>query len=286
MKNFSFSLVFFFLTISSFAQTEVISVGVIPFTDPSGMIEAQNIARLQETIISELVNTGRFTVQEGEGEDATTNLALFGNILEFRVTDFPKEDGSLEYTASIKLALKVKRCSTGQVIATETLDSKTTIGLAKNAIKLADKVGLNIRGKAGTATNTAKNVSTFSTPEAALNDAFKGIEKTVGRFISKHFTGTATIVEISKIDGNTATSILILTGENSGLTKGSKLDIIAITTINVSGKTYTRKKEVGQIKLIEFEGDFAVCEVRKGGEAIKKKFMDGEHLICVKSKRN
>ena len=284
MKSFSFSLVFFFLTISSFAQTEVISVGIIPFVDPSGIVEAQNIARLQETVTSELVNTGRFTVEDGE--QPTTGFALFGSIVEFRVTDFSKEDGSLEYTASIKLALKVKSCSTGQIISTETLDSETTFGLAKNAMKLMDKAGVNIGGKAGTATNKAKAVTTFSTPEAALNHAFKGIEKTVRRFISKNFTAITTIVEISEIEGNAATSILILTGENSGLTKGAKLDIIAITSINVSGKTYTRKKTVGQIKLIRFEGDFAVCEVKKGGEEIKKKFTGGEHLICVKSKRN
>ena len=280
MKKFSISLIALLFSVFSFGQSEVVSIGIMPFEDLSEMVETKDITRIQEIVTSELVKTGRFSVEEGEG--ANTTYAIFGKIATFKVADVQKDDGTTVYRGLISVTLKIKNCSSGQIIATETITSKNTIRLARNAMTLADKAGLNLKSSEDNTSDKSSFAATFKTPEDAINSAYKGLNKTVSRFVGKHFAVTAKVVDIVTKKGKEAEEILILIGQHSGLTKGTKIEIFAVSTITVGEKTHTRKQSVGHGKLTRFEGDFAVCMIRKGGEAVLQNFSDKHDLIGVK----
>ena len=47
----------------------------------------------------------------------------------------------------------------------------------------------------------------------------------------------------------------------------------------IDGKEYKRKIPVGKIKVVEIQGEFSICEVKKGAEEIQKKLNEGKTLF-------
>lgn len=263
--------------ISLQAQFEKTPIAIEAFAETSGMMEETYLLQMQEMVVSAFVNTKRFEVVEGI--DDATGYAMTGNVIAYTVKENYNEDGTTTYEAEIKLTLKVKDLETGQITATETISSKTAKKYANNALKLVDKAGLN-----ADITDKASQVGGFvtaETEEEALAESLKGLNKAIDKFIVKNFPFKALVADITTTRGAEAVSILILTGPDSGLKKGDKLTVVEVTKMEVGGKSYTRRKEIGEVRLDKFEGDFSECVVRKGGRDIQTKFEKGAKLVCM-----
>lgn len=258
------------------AQENKTTIAVMDFTEAAGQASQGHVAQVQEMLIKALVQTKRFHVVQGENELATYNI--YGTILACEVSDKMAENGDTYYKANFKFNLKIKETATGNITVSENFGAKSKSVWASEGSKVLNTFGFN---KVSSKTDVASGMIGSRTEAEAVNEALKTARRSIDRFIAKNFPITAQIVEMTKKKSRSAINVLILTGEESGFEKGNKLKVIQITTKQIGGKIYTRKKEIGIIKIKAIEGDFADCTVKKGGAAILKGFEREAKLLCV-----
>lgn len=247
MKKIIITTTFVLLYLFSFSQDLKDPIAFIStFEEASGNVEAGDISNLQNIVLEGLIESKRFNVVNSE---EAANYLITGEILEFKTgesetevdPEAEPEAGNSNGKVSIRLNLKVIDKETGSIIATEILNSSSQTGI--------DKV-------------------------------FKSLQQRVRVFMVTKFPFTAPITEISKQKKSSASEVLILVGADSGLKKNTKLEVMQYTTSVVNGKTYHRKQSIGELKITKMEGDFAVCDVKKGGKDISELMQKGKSLRC------
>jgi hypothetical protein len=171
------------------------------------------------------------------------------------------------YTGKINLLLKVIDIESGQIITSETID--------ENSINSSTGFWGNLASSL-----TKNNIS--STPENAIVDVIKGLDKCLTGFIAKSFPVVFHIVEIQdkKSDGS-AKTLLLAGGSGYGLNKGDRLKVVERKEVTIDGKTMMRNIEVGELKVSKVEdANFSICNVVSGGEAIAQK-ISGNTLVVI-----
>lgn len=272
MRKINFLIGALLIVFQAFGQSDKPVISVLEFTETSGSTEQKNVVQVQEMVVEELVNTKRFAVVKGEHELATHHI--IGNILAFELTEKTNEAGETFYNTKIQLNLQVKETEVGAITVSETLEGKNTSSWAKNSGKVLNTLGFN----EGSTAKYTTSLLGAKTEAEAINGALKNMKKSISAFVTQHFPYTTEIVEVTKVKGKAAAMVLILTGTDSGLSKGSILIVKEIIKKTIAGKTYIRKKEVGKLKVKTFEGDFAVCSVKKGGDLIASKLKNAAKL--------
>lgn len=275
MRKVSFLIIAVLIVFQVYGQTDKPVISVIEFTETSGSVEQNNVVQAQEMMVEALVNTKRFAVVKGEHELATHRI--IGNILAFELIEKTNDEGETFYNTNIQLNLQVKEVELGAITVSETLEGKNTSGWAKKSGKVLNTLGFN----EGSTAKYTTSLLGAKTEVEAVNGALKSLKKNISKFVIQHFPYTTEIVEVTKVKGKAAAMVLILTSTESGLSKGSILTVTEITKKTIAGKIYTRKKEVGRLKVKAFEGDFAVCSVKKGGELIALKIKEAAKLMVT-----
>ena len=165
----------------------------------------------------------------------------------------------------------------GAITVSETLEGKNTSGWPEKSGKVLNTLGFN----EGSTAKYTKGLLGAKTETEAINSALKNLKKNISKFVIQYFPYTTEIVEVTKVKGKAAAMVLILTSTESGLSKGSILMVTEVTKKTIASKIYTRKKEIGRLKVKTFEGDFAACSVKKGGELIALKIREAAKLMVT-----
>lgn len=261
------------------AQSEKISVGILPFTFADGAANSQAVNSVQETVTNAFVKTKRFNIVDRSKMDALrqekdlqksedfingsviqqgvalgANFLISGHLISAQAEEMIAEDDkgnkTRTYKAKLAISLKVMDVATGQVITSETIEPKA---------------GSSLLGAVGIG---------HSSPEVAMSQAIKDVESEVDKFVGRNFPVMFAIAEIQEKDkkGN-ATRILLAGGSAFGLKKGDKLKVVEISEMEVNGKTMQRKKEIGELKVDKIEDEnFSACSVKSGGIDINSRF--------------
>ncbi|MGE5519288.1 MAG: CsgG/HfaB family protein [Candidatus Dadabacteria bacterium] len=123
----------------------------------------------------------------------------------------------------------------------------------------------------------------YQTPETAIVEAIKGMDKQINKFIGTNFPVRFKIVEIQEKKDNKAKSVLLAGGSNYGLSKGDRLSVYEVKEVTLDNKTLQRKVEVGELKVSKVEDEnFSVCSVVSGGEAIAEKLAGSKLYVSTK----
>ncbi len=262
-----------------FAQTEKVSVGILPFSYVSSSADYQNVISIQEAVINSFVKTKRFAIvdrskmdalksekelQKGEdfmdgsvveqGKSLGAKFLISGHVVSAQAQEMRADDGKgnveITYKAKLVISLKVIDIETGQVVNSETIEPKA---------------GSSLMGMIGMGA---------SSPQVAIEKAMKSIQEKIDAFVSNNFPVVFSVVEIQEKDSKgAATTILISGGSAFGLKKGTKLKLVEIVEVKVGNTTKQRKKEIGEVKITKVEDEeFSICEVRSGGADLSPKF--------------
>lgn len=163
------------------------------------------------------------------------------------------------YDCKITFSLQVIDIATGQILASEVIRPKESFF--------------------GSVVSTTTGAS--STPDKAFFNALKGTQKAINQFVGDYFPVTTLIIEISEASSDKAKILLLNTGNLQGAKKNQEFTVVELVTLEVGGKTLTRKKEIGKIKITKVEGEeISVAKVTKGGAAIYAKFNAGAKIEC------
>lgn len=258
-----------------FAQDEKLSIGILPFTYVKSSASAADVISIQESVINSFVKTKRFNIvdrskmdalnqekelQKGEdfidgsvieqGKSVGAKFLISGHVISAMAEGMRTDDGTVTYKAKLIISLKVINIETSEITTSETIEPKS---------------GSMLTGMIGMAANS---------PQVAISKAISSIQEKVDKFVDKNFPVTFSVVEIQEKEGDgAAKQILISGGSAFGLKKGTKLKIVEIVEVKVGNKTKSRKKEIGEVKIIKVEDeDFSICEVKSGGADVSTKF--------------
>lgn len=265
---------FFAHTFSLHAQVTKKTLLISPFTS-GDMVDPALADQVSQYTYSAAVQSKRVEVIDpnatgSEGFDARisqSDYLMEGSILGVEIKEKSRtneETGEVTttYEAYVNFTVKITNPSNGQIIASEQM-----------------RIGNDIL--AGGGVNSLMNSP--KTPEAAMNKAMKAVNNKIKKFINKHFKLEAELVEITENKGPAAKMVLISGGSAAGFKKNTKLTVSMRSPKTLSnGTTLMRTKQIGQIKVSKVEDEnFSICQVTKGGEAIKKAMAEGTVLICL-----
>lgn len=277
MKNFA---LFIMLCAFFFAYTQKNVLGVMPFSvssnyskDEGSRTRAQSV---EDMVSAAFQKSNRFTLVERskmnaikaereiqKGEDFIDSKAIelsaalgaqyivTGNISVANIEKTEYYGGmSCTYSAGILFDIKVLDVSTSEVVAAEHFK--------------------------GEGSSTAFNVS----GEHAFNVAITKVEEAVEKFIQANFPLQLPIVEVQeKTKSGDAKTLLVAGGTSVGIKKGDIFKVCEIQMIEVEGKKIPRKKEIGQMKIVEIEDEnFSISEITKGAKEIAEKMGAGKTL--------
>lgn len=197
-------------------------------------------------------------------------LVLTGTIMTLKISEKEKTNNetgeiSMSYEADMTFSVKVLDLQTRQIVAS-------------GQFSVGDDLFKS--GSFGSLLKTAK------TPEAAVENALKGVQAKVKKFILKNFKLEVHLVEILSKSGSEAQSILISGGSNAGFKKNQKLSVKLRTPKTLpNGNVLMRTQEIGVVKISKVEDEnFSVCNVLKGGREMASALKDGKTLVCMTEK--
>jgi curli biogenesis system outer membrane secretion channel CsgG len=270
------------LSIFAKAQEDKKTIAIAPFM---GGYDQAILKSVEEVVASSFAKTKRFTIVGRSQMEALqternlqktedfidskyiaqtkslgAQLLVTGNVTSVTASAEQSRDSqgrvSTSYNSSITVDLKILDVETAQIISSEIITSK------------ADKGLFDMRSLGKTLTGGAP-----SNEREAYAEALKRFEKEIDKFVSKNFSSAFVIVEIQEMSGNSANTLLISGGSSSGIKKGDRLSVVELVNVEVGGKTMTRKKEIGEIKVSKVEDEnFSICDVKSGGPEIYTKF--------------
>jgi curli biogenesis system outer membrane secretion channel CsgG len=225
--------------------------------DRSQLSALNNERNLQKT--EDFMNS---SVEVKQAQSVGAQYIISGNISSATITsefksattggEAPRTVSATIYKASFTVQLKVIDVSTGVVENSQIVTGSGSSGF--------------VSGILGTATNGEES--------KAVAEAMNGLTSNVDKWVGVAFPATFMIAEIQESDPSKGAKKLLLAGGSEfGLTKGERLKVIEETTLSIGGKNTVRKKQIGELKIKEIEGEsFSVCSVTDGAMEILNAF--------------
>jgi hypothetical protein len=274
-------------SISTFSQSEKISIGILSFS--SNSVEDDYVESIEGEVTKSFVSTKRFNivdrskmtalkrekelqksedfidgkvVQQGKNLGAEYLITGHVNYVKAEESTYKDSKGQTQsagFDANISILLKIIDVATGEVLISETIEPRG--GSIWSQLS-------SVKGK---------------TAVDAINKSISDIHYEIDEFVAKNFPITFLIAEIQEKDskGN-AKSILIAGGSGFGLQKGDQLKVVEITEVEINGKKINRKKEIGTLKISKIEDEnFSICSVKSGGLEINSKFESKAKLQVI-----
>lgn len=243
----------------------------VPFTWVEGLRKhvIEGIQKLDRVILIDVDSQDALRVEKNrrESEDVTAgedndmervavmsqlgaNYIIQGFVSSMVANREKMDDGTIYYSASVAYTLKVINPKDGTLVGSKTL---------KHGEGITD-------------------VCTGSTPDEAISRASAKAVKAVREFVDENFKVEGTILEINAVKKDEAKEVYISLGSAHGVSEGTYFGVFMKREI--AGRTSF--KEIGRLKVDAVEGeDISLCEVKKGGEEIKKA-MDEKQVIVVR----
>jgi len=291
MKNFlslSILTLTIFLNQNGFAQSKKITIGIMPFTYDSKVVDPQYAFSINESVTNSFTKTKRFNVvdrtkfnitkqekqiQKSEDFILSNNIKqgsalgadylIVGHIINASAEKMTSQNGqggeTITYKARLTISIKIIDVSTEKIMSSETIEPKS---------------GSTMMGMIGMGSDD---------PNSCIAKAIKNIETKIDEYVSVNFPIVFVIAEIQKKGSNGAASeVLINGGSDFGLKKGMKLKVVEEVIQDVNGKQIKRKKEIGELKITKVEDEnFSICDVSIGGEEISKKVEEKAKVTVI-----
>ena len=280
-----------FLSSSCFAQSGKTSIAILDFTASSG-IDQQFVQTAQEATTQGFVRAKRFVIVDRSRLDAIQNERNLQKSEEFILSSF-----TVEQRSAIGAQFLVQGTVTNGSVKSTRENRTSSKGVTKYSVRHDAQLAVSIR-VVDVSTGTSDVAVTISgsgssggfylgaaqsgTQEQASSTAIDNLTKEVDKWIGKTFPAQFSIVEIQSSDDKSgAQQLLVAGGTGTGLIKGERLMVILETVINVNGTDKKRYQEVGELKVIELDGeDFSICKVVSGGSGILQRFNSKEKIYA------
>ncbi len=283
MKSFLIISLSFFYTFS-FAQDEVIKLGILPSTYGDGMPLAE-FTEFEKNVIERLKKIERYEIirdqssfedvaiksEDGILKISTSLLAeqvavtyllqiVFGDT-DWSSNTSPSPAGGVpyEHSATVWMTLNIYDVATG---------------VLKNSITLTADSADGSKEKRGTrrSTNPYKN---------AVSNAQKGLWKKTTRALKNLLPLNLEVIDVIKNEKGKAQDILINGGEFHGLQPKERIYIYYEKEYIVRGKPTMRFVEVAKISLEKIDSKTSIGKIRSGQEAMIKALEEGKKLKCI-----
>ncbi len=277
MKKIPLILVFTLLTLISFSQDQTqnsdghYTIGILAVTSSTGDNSYND--QVSSAISSVFSSKGRFTVVD----QSIAQIIVSGNIISV-----------ITNNVTITKSQVVKDPNSGLYVAQNfnvpAIDATITVNMQASEVSTgAVKSSKMVRCTRRTETDWANTA-------IAIDNAVNALPGHMKAWANEAFPVDLKILKIESYKRGLPDKVLIKGGNDTDLekTKGSmshwsgsssKLQVFENEIIITDGKQYTRPVKIGEIKVDEVQGDFTVCKVTDGAEAIKREMDAGKTLL-------
>lgn len=278
-------------------------VGILPVTSVTGEGQVYT-SNVQAIVTKVFVEKSRFTVVDRTKLDQIAkerNLQKQEDFLNGEVIEQGKSLGA-QYLISANINQIAKR---GGYIEKSKIEydsySKqyytkkyqvylTQIDLIINVQIIDVTTGVVKSNKSITSNAEAETTS----QETVINSAVRGLEVYIKAYANNAFPVFMKIIKVETTDKKGLPKTVLIKGGSDvdlsyqktsgfyGIGKkdvSSELEVYENATEIVDGKEYKRKITVGKVKISEVQGEFSICEVKKGAEEIQQKLNEGKTLF-------
>lgn len=276
MRKIFLSIIALFTTVIAVnAQSEKISVGIIPTTEASGRVTKETVM-VTEELSNAFLKTNRFSIVDRskmESLKRERELQKTEDFLDGSVISQSKSIGAKYLISSVLsdyvntgdkcqflISLKVIDVETGEIIASENMSPKSG-GFGKALLSGVVNAALETEGS-------------LTSEEKAFKNTLDKMAPQIENFVLKNFP-----IEFVIVEEQAKGSLLISGGSASGVKKGSILKVYEETMINVNGKELKRKKDVAELKVEKVEDEnFSTCTIKSGDKLLKEKMSTNANL--------
>lgn len=272
-------------------QSGKTSIAILDFI-PSNNVSEAFVQTAQEATTQGFVRAKRFVIVDRTKLADIENERNLQKSEEFILSNF-----SIEQQAAIGAQFLVQGNVTNGSLTSTNVEMTDLKGITTYSLKHVAQIAISIRvinvstgtsDIAATITATGSSGGFFlgipqsGTPEQAFSNAVNNLTKEVDKWIGKTFPAQFAIVEIQSSDDKSgAKQVLVAGGTGTGLVKGERLMVILETVINVNGVDKKRYQEVGELKVIDLDGeDFSICKVVDGGSGILQRFNSKDKIYA------
>jgi hypothetical protein len=244
-------------------------VGVAEFTSE---VDSKYSSAVAEKVVQVVTNTKRVTVVDRTSYDKIK-----------KELEFQKTEAFLDSKNTVKqeVALAAQNMIVGHIVKMSIYSMKNSDGSIngyKSSVAFTIKVNDVETGKTTEAKSFQTDVSPLMlSPESAVTEALKSIEKDLTEYFTKAFPLKTKIIKIITTKKESAAVVLIVGGKTFGFKEGDKLIVEKIEMLD--GKPYPT--QIGELKITNMAGeDFSECNVSDGGKEILSRFNAAEKITC------
>ena len=274
-KTFLTIITLFTTAIAVNAQSEKISVGILPTNGANGKITKETVM-VTEELSNAFLKTNRFSIVDRskmeslkqERELQKTEDFLDGSVISQSksigakylissvLSDYVNTGDKCQFLISIK-AIDVE---TGEIIASENLTPKSG-GFGNTLLSGVVNAALETEGS-------------LTSQEKAFKKTLDKMSPQIEEFVLKNFP-----VEFAIVEEQDKGKLLVSGGSSSVVIKGNILKVYEETMINVNGKELKRKKDVAELKVEKVEDEnFSTCSIKSGDKLLKEKISTNANL--------
>lgn len=261
----------FFAIFCQFSFAQNVQKPVLGISQFSSSTNSKFAPSITELVVKAVTNSKKFTVvdrtsyekvkdelefQKSEQFMDSKNLAkqdaalaseflLIGDLTKVNIFAMKNPDGSVNgYKASFAFTLKINNVETGET--TESFSFQT---------KVSDLA---------------------FTPESAINESFKSVERDIITFFNKTFPFQSKIVKLLEVKKDQVTKVLLIGGANESFMEGSKLKVELLEELE--GRIL--KTTIANLKITKINGEFSEANVINGGVILLSNFNSKQKLVC------
>jgi curli biogenesis system outer membrane secretion channel CsgG len=249
-------------TVQSFSQKSRFTV--VDRTNLSALKSEKELQKSEDFIDGYVVDQGK---SFGAKYVVTGDLQNIGTVAkQFKKLNSDNTYSySTQYSAYISFTLTLIETETGQIKSTQNFNLKST------------DVGL-ISWFSSTA-------GFYNSENAALSAVMSLASANIKSWINSVFPVLLKIIKVEEFDKKGLPSVVLIKGgADTDLKKGSDLFVIYPEVIEVDGVEYTRPVDVGQIKVLEVDGEFSSCKIKSGADKIQELISQGKSItLSIKS---
>lgn len=273
-------LISFFYTFS-FAQNDVIKLGILPSTYGDGMPLAE-FAEFEKNVIKRLKKIERYEIVRDQTSFEGVNIKSENGVLKI-------DQIILADKIAVKYLLQIVFGDTDWTSSTSASQTpyghSATVWMTLNVYDVASGVLKNsITLTADTADGLKEKRGIRGTPSPfknAVSNAQKGLWKKTTQALKTLLPLDLEVVDILKEEEGKAYIIRINGGKFHGLQPKESIYVFYEKEYIVRGKPTMRFVEVAKISLEKIEKKTSIAKVRNGQKAIIKALEDGKKLKCI-----
>ncbi|MBQ8307814.1 MAG: hypothetical protein IJX56_03310, partial [Alistipes sp.] len=265
------------MTLGASAQEDPKKETVIldPFTRVSG------VSQLACENVRSAVKEGFSTVARFDLVDAVNDSRVAGLVNGRKAEELVTDENWQTESAAVYKSLNATSLIKGQV----ELDSEYTKTDEEGKVWYYNDVNFTLTvinltdgSTTGTKSYSYHGLSSTSVSDAFNTDVLPKISKDMQQFCNEFFKVETYILELGEADKKGAIKDLYLAGGTEvGVQKGSIFKVYAEKKIGPK----VIKSEIGELKATEVMDGATVCQILKGGDVIKEKFLAEEKLSVV-----